>query len=56
MSAIRAQVEHPFAWMKAQARRLHARCKSMAKNALVLDLCCMCWNLSRARVLMARGA
>lgn len=56
LSRARAQVEHPFAWMKSQGRRLHARCRSLAKNALVLDLCCACWNLARARVLLARAA
>lgn len=55
LSRIRAKVEHPFAWMKTQSKGLHARARSMTKNALSFDFSCMCWNLKQAGILLAKA-
>ncbi len=53
LSRIRARVEHPFAWMKTQSKGLHARARSMVKNAVSFDFSCMCWNIKQAGLLLA---
>lgn len=53
LGRIRAVVEHPFAWMKTQAKALKASARSQAKNALIFDFSCMCWNLKQANLLLA---
>jgi IS5 family transposase len=47
-SSVRAQVEHPFAWMKTKAGLVAMRAKNIERNALTFANNCACWNVTRA--------
>lgn len=53
-SRVRAQVEHPFAWMKTKAGLATMRAKNEARNAFIFASNCACWNVSRALWLLKK--
>jgi IS5 family transposase len=53
-SAVRAVVEHPFAFMKTKLHLLKATAKNMERNALRFTMNCINYNLLRADFLIRR--
>jgi IS5 family transposase len=53
-SAVRAAVEHPFAFMKTKLHLLKATAKNMERNALRFTMNCINYNLLRADFLIRR--
>jgi len=53
-SSVRAQVEHPFAWMKTKAGLVAMRAKNQARNAFTFASNCACWNVTRAIWLLTK--
>ena len=53
-SAVRAVVEHPFAFMKTKMHLLKATAKNMERNALRFTMNCINYNLLRADFLIRR--
>ena len=53
-SRVRAQVEHPFAWMKTKAGLLAMAGKNQARNAFTFAMNCTGWNLTRAVWLLTK--
>lgn len=53
-SSVRAQVEHPFGWMKTKAGLVTMRAKNEARNAFTFACNCACWNVSRALWLLTK--
>lgn len=53
-SSVRAQVEHPFAWMKSKAGLVAMRAKNKARNAFTFANNCACWNVTRAIWLLTK--
>lgn len=54
-SSIRAQVEHPFGFMKSKSNYQKAVAKTKDRNALRFDFNCMIYNLMRADFLIRKG-
>jgi IS5 family transposase len=53
-SAVRAVVEHPFAYMKTKLHLLKATAKTLQRNALRFTMNCINYNLWRADLLIKR--
>jgi len=53
-SAVRAVVEHPFAFMKTKLHLLKATAKNLERNALRFTMNCINYNLLRADFLLRR--
>jgi IS5 family transposase len=53
-SAVRAAVEHPFAFMKTKLHLLKASAKNMERNALRFTMNCINYNLLRADYLLRK--
>lgn len=53
-SAVRAAVEHPFAFMKTKLHLLRATAKNIERNALRFTMNCINYNLLRADYLLRR--
>lgn len=54
LSRVRAQVEHPFAYLQTKLGYVVARCKTLARNGLVFSFNCMLYNLERGLYLLKR--
>ena len=53
-SSVRAQVEHPFAWMKTKAGLVAMQAKNIARNAFTFANNCACWNVTRALWILSK--
>ena len=53
-SSVRAQVEHPFAWIKTKAGLVAMQAKTKARNAFTFANNCACWNVTRAIWLLTK--
>lgn len=53
-SAVRAVVEHPFAFMKTKMHLLKATAKTLERNALIFSMNCINYNLLRADYLLRK--
>ena len=52
LSRIRAQVEHPFAYLQTKVGYVRARCKTLVRNGLVFTFNSMVYNIERSLYLL----